>query len=520
MAFASNPKKIYESVSMAGISRNRFPKNPTISFTCKPGELVPCLVLPVVPGDNVMLSNILVARFPALAVPAFVPWKATTHYFYVSNRVVWPSFDEWFEDTAGETNLTVPRFTIQSTLSATEQRFLDFFGIPPIGDSVAQEDLEITAYEVAAFQKVYNDWYRPRPFQDPVAFELPAAGGNVGGAVRTQLLTPRLRSWEHDYHSSMLPEPMVAPEVNVPMNIVLDPDWIINGAQPFWSDGSAPIHDGHALQSTNRAAVDTTGAPPVDFAMLDPDGSLLGSTTVNQLREAYARMRYLEKMGRVGGEYYEVIQALYNVKISDARLQRSEYITGSRIPITINPVLATAESDGGPIGQQAGHMVGAGRGGGKMFHVEEHGTIICIFSMIPDPVYKQGIPRHFRAFDREDYIIPDMEHIGEQAVLSFEINAYEEAATALTEIGYLPNYQDRKEHLSRIAGEFRDSLSAYVVTKEYSGVPTLDLAFVQVPTNIADNIFVVDAGVTDPIWINMIHNIVHETCLSVYSDPI
>lgn len=504
---------------MAGVDRNWFDKTHPVSFTCKPGELVPCLVLPVVPGDKVRLDNTLVARFPALVAPAFVAWTAVVHYFYVSNRIVWQSFDEWFQNPE-DVAAGVPRFTVQNTLTATQQRFMDFFGIPPIADSTAEEDLEISAFPFAAFQKIYNDWYRPRPFQDPVTFELPAAGGNVGGTVRTALLTDRLKSWEHDYHTSMLPEPLVAPEVTVPMTITLDPDFLANGSLPTFSDGAIPVHDGFVLQSAAQLQVDSAGAPPIDPAGYDPDGSLVTQTTINVLREAYARMRYLEKMGRVGGEYYEIIQAVYNKRISDARLQRSEYITGSKVPISINPVLATTQVTDYPIGQQAGHMVGAGSGGGKTFEAEEHGYIIGIFSIIPKPVYKQGVPRHFRAFSREDFIIPDLANIGEQEVLSYEINAYEEDQNDLTTIGYLPNYTHHKQMQGRIAGEFRSDLSHYVVVKQYTGVPTLNTAFVQVPTNIADHIFVADADISDPVWINMLHGIAHETCLPVYSDPI
>lgn len=519
---SSNPNKIYESISLSAIQRNWFDLTHVKSFTCKPGELVPCLVMPVVPGDNVKIGNVMLNRFPALIAPAFVSAKAYVHYFYVSNRIVWESFDEFFQDMAGDAGYTVPTFNIEQTMTATQQRFMDFFGIPRIADSTNKEDIDICAYAFAAFQKIYNDYYRPRPFQDPVTYLLPAAGGDIGTVTRNLLLTGRLRSWEHDYHSSMLPEPLATPDVSFGVNIALKDDWETFGS-PFWNAaGSAgvAIHDGHVLQSAFVNKVDTAGVPPVDIAAWNPDNTLEGSTTYNQYREARARALYLEKMGRAGGEYYEIIQALYAERISDARLQRSEYITGSQCQISINPILATADSGAAsPVGQQSGHAVGAAEGGGKTFHVNEHGFIIGIYSLIPKPVYSQGIPRHFRAFTREDYIIPDMANIGEQEVLSFEINAYEEAQDSLSTIGYLPNYTHFKQMQSTIAGEFRDDLNHYVVVKEYSGVPTLDTAFVQVPTNCMDHIFVADADISDPIWVNMLHKIDKETCLPVYSDP-
>lgn len=514
---SSNPKKIYESVSMAGLSENWFDQTHTFSFTGNPGELIPCLVLPVVPGSRVELDNVSLTRLPPLVAPAFVAAEAYVHYFYVSNRVVWESFDEWFEDPEGS-GFTVPVLTVEDGLSSDQYELLDYFRIPPI--SGGEDELDIVAFPFAAFQKIYNDYYRPRPFQDPVPFELPQAGGNVGGTVRSQLLERRFRSWEHDYHTSMLTEPLVAPTVNIPLTINVNPTWGPDGANPkFINSAGIPIHDGDVLQSAGILKVNTAGALPVDSAAFDPDGSLVAEGTVNQLREAYARMRYLEKMGRVGGEYYEIIQALYNRRISDARLQRAEYITGTKMDLIINPVLSTAGSDAG-LADQGGHAFAAGKSHGGSFEAEEHGYIIGIYSMIPKPVYKQGVHRSYRAFTREDYLIPDMANIGEQAVYSYEINAYKEPQNDLTTIGYLPNYTHMKEIQSAIAGEFRTVLQHYCVVKEYSGVPTLDISFVQVPPQILDDILVSGSFNNHCLWVNMLHGIKHRLPLPVYSDPI
>lgn len=518
-----NKKKIYETVSTANLNENWFDWTHTFSFTCKFGELVPCFSRMVVPGQVLDIENIMLNRFPPLIAPAFLAASATVHYFYVPLRVLWESFDEWFEEvqTADGSNYTVPFMEVVNTLTAEQKRFLDFLRINPMSAGRTNQ-LDITAYRQSAYVKIYNDYYRARPFLDPQPFELPAAGGDIGGSLTADLCQIRQRAWEHDYHTSMLPEPMVAPTVNIPLTIQLDPDYILNGAVPKFMDGSAtpiPIHDGDVLQSAGRLKVNTAGGLPVDNAAYDPDGSLLAQGTVNELREAYARMRYLEKMGRAGGEYYEIIQALYNTRISDARLQRAEYITGSKVSVTVNPILSTAATEAG-LGDQGGHMVAAGSGGGGKFFCEEHGIVMGIYSIIPKPVYAQGIERELRAFAFEDYLIPDMASIGEQAVLSYEINSYTEAQANLTTIGYLPNYQNYKEMQSAIAGEYRNFLSQYVVTKLYSGVPTLDLEFVEVPPDICDHIFVSGSFNNDCVWVNMMHKIETRLPLPVYSDPI
>lgn len=68
---------------------------------------------------------------------------------------------------------------------------------------------------------------------------------------------------------------------------------------------------------------------------LDPNGTLRAvgdadeissTTTINDLRAAYALQKFLEKNARAGTRYTETLLAHYNVRSSDARLQRAEYI--------------------------------------------------------------------------------------------------------------------------------------------------------------------------------------------------
>lgn len=533
MRKSTNPNKIYESIPSAATGRNSFDKTHVKHFTGRVGTLIPCMISPVVPGDKFKIAHSLQVRFPALVVPAEVRMDAYLHTFYVPERVLWSGFDNWFQRDSG---YTVPRFQVKTALSDAQDRFLDYLGIPPIGDSTAKVAMMVKAAPAAVYQKIYNDYFRPRPFEDPIDIALPDAGGTISDALRDRLLTLRQRSWEHDYFTSMLPEPMVAPDVTLGVgDVVLKDNWYtVHDARPwFVDDGKTADPDGNTWKNNDSTLVGqpgitiAAGIAPSQRVAYDPNGSLeVEASTIQALRIAYARARYLEKMGRAGGEYYEIIQALYDEKIPDSRLQRAEYVTGMKAPVIINPVLSTTQVTGSPVGQQYGHAISIGNGGGKTFNVPEHGYMMTIFSLVPKPTYKQGVPRHFRAFDQEDYIIPDLAHIGEQPVYSWEVTAYEEDvddANGATEIGYMPNYTDKKQMQSSIAGEFRNSLQNYVVTKEYDtsgGLPTLDKAFVQIPIDVCDHIFVVASGITDPLWCTVLHAIDHEMPLPVYSEPI
>lgn len=521
---SQNPNRIYTEISIDNVPSNRFDKTHAVAMTFKPGELAPCLMLPVHPGDYVDIGAIMMARFPALVAPAMFSGSLSVNYFYVSNRVVWESFDEWFANP-DDVPFGQPKLPLDAALDSDQERFLDMFGVPPVSASTAKEALNVLPYAFAAYNKVYNDYFRPRPFEDEIPYKLPAAGGALGPSWRTDLLQIRYRSWEHDYHTSMLPEPLVSPDVNIGIDIALKDDWQ-NFGTPKWMQAGigVPTGDGNVVQSSAISQTVTTSIPSLQPNAYDPDGTLEGTSLVNILREAYARQRYLERIGRAGGEYYEIIRAQYGKWIPDARLQRSEYICGLKSHMSINPVLSTAATDDAPVAEQSGHGVLAGSSDGQRgFSVDEHGYIIGIASFVPKPMYGQGVPKHLRSFDRTDYITPDFTNIGEQAVDSSEITAYEEPEGTLTTMGYLPNYTHYKQMQSRVAGLFRSSLAHYVMGKYYdttSGIPALNKEFIQINPDCMDHLFVVKAGITDPIWFNILHNIEHQTCLPVYSDPI
>ena len=64
----------------------------------------------------------------------------------------------------------------------------------------------------------------------------------------------------------------------------------------------------------------------------DPEGSLeVGATTINDLRRAFRLQEWLEKNARGGTRYIENILMHFGVKSSDKRLQRPEYITGTKV---------------------------------------------------------------------------------------------------------------------------------------------------------------------------------------------
>ena len=71
--------------------------------------------------------------------------------------------------------------------------------------------------------------------------------------------------------------------------------------------------------------------------------------SVNELRYQFAIQRMKEKAARGWTRYVEVILNQYGVKISDYRVQRSEYLGRQRIPITYQQVAQTFGQTDNPL---------------------------------------------------------------------------------------------------------------------------------------------------------------------------
>jgi hypothetical protein len=169
---------------------------------------------------------------------------------------------------------------------------------------------------------------------------------------------------------------------------------------------------------------------------------------------------------------------MFGVTSSDARLQRPEYITGTKSPVVISEVLNTTGTDNAPQGNMAGHGVSVVDGYKDSYYCEEHGFIIGIMSILPKPAYLQGLDRYFSKIqDPTQYYFSSFANIGEQEVLNQEIYSY--TATGEQTFGYIPRYAEYRYMPNRVAGDFRTSLRFWHHARYFDNQPTLSQQFVE-----------------------------------------
>ena len=153
----------------------------------------------------------------------------------------------------------------------------------------------------------------------------------------------------------------------------------------------------------------------------------------------------------------------------------------------------------------AGHGLAVSTGKYGNYFCEEHGYIIGIMSVMPQPAYQQGIPKTYLKSDPLDFFWPSFAHIGEQPVQNNELYAY--TATGEDTFGYVPRYAEYKYQASRVAADFRTNLLNYWhLGRIFATQPALNQAFIECDPDQVERIFAVQDG-EDNLYCQIMHKI-------------
>lgn len=204
------------------------------------------------------------------------------------------------------------------------------------------------------------------------------------------------------------------------------------------------------------------------------------AANINDLRLAFALQRYEEARARYGSRYTEYLRYL-DVRSSDARLQRPEYLGGGRQTIQFSEVLQTGVTTSGDdtegVGNLRGHGIAAVRSNRYRRFFEEHGYVITLLSVLPKTIYVQGLHRTFNRRTKEDFWQKELQHIGQQEVLNKELYAPHASPDGV--FGYQDRYDEYRRTPSRVSGEFRSTeLDYWHMARLFDSDPTLNASFV------------------------------------------
>lgn len=501
-------KNIFNSVQVENPSRSHFDLSHEVKLTCDMGPLIPTLVMECVPGDKFRIGCESLLRFAPLVSPVMHEINVFMHYWFVPYRLLWPNWETYI--TNSEDPLPAfPTFPCGDTIWQSGS-LMDYFGLPdPTGQP---EIVQISAMAHAAYQCIYQEWYRDENLVPDVDFEL-VNGSNAGNL---DLPVLRLRAWEKDYFTAALPFAQKGAPVNIPLGTLTDVEVFRDTAGVPGTSQITPTGGTYpaAFNINVAASPDVVG----DVLYASTSDLDLGSTTINDLRRAFRLQEWLEIQARAGSRYVETILGHFGVRSSDKRLQRPEYITGTKSPVRISEVLQTGETGTSPQGNMAGHGVSYTRGKYGSYYCEEHGLIMGIMSVIPKPAYQNGIPKFFlKTNDPFDFYWPKFANIGEQPVLNDEIYAYQ--ADGADTFGYVPRYSEYKYMPSRTCGEFRSTLDYWTLTRQFGSAPGLNQAFIEVAQSETERIFAVPAAPNAHLYVSIYHAISSLRKMPKYGTP-
>jgi hypothetical protein len=479
-----------------------------VKATFKLGQLIPTAVIQTLPGEKYELSTACLARCSGLVSPIMDQMEIVTRWFHVTNDILWPEFEDFID---GRTQVAHPVLRFSGTVP--DDRIGSYLGYQSRAALRSSN-----AMPIAAYYKIYDDWFRDDDLQSELFTEL-VAGDNMSAYDPTNF--PNKVNYQMDYFHKANTEVQSGTAVEIPL-ISGGPIDVVADTFPTNPARIRRPSDGVALAG-NLSAGSGTGFLREDDTtdvMLDPNGSLVVDVqgvaqTITALRTAIRTQELLEMENRVGSRHVETTLAHWGHRIPDYRAGRSELIGTNRAPMVISEVLATAEGADTEVGDFAGHGIAMDKGKDAYYTAHDHGILMAISYVIPKTSYQEGEHRLFDKTDRFDYPFLKLGSIGDQAIKNKEI--YSLHSDPEGTFAYGPRYDEFRSYPNRTLGEFRTSLNHFTLTRIFGAEPSNNFIFAEVESGNHSRIFTDTTG--DHIWASFFHKVIRRSPISKYGIP-
>jgi len=481
-------------IPQTDVPRSRFRMRQTRKQAFNASELVPVMCEEVLPGDTWQHTESIMARLATPIAPVVDDLDLETWYFFVPNRITWQGtapITKW-EDfiTGNDAGLTLP--TMRAVIPTVSYELLpnsvlDHFGLLPQVYAAA-DSFNFNVLPIWAYFTIYNEWFRDENLQVGWSWSPSWTSGVssdiVQGATTWDQMPLRVNK-RSDYFTRSLPWPQKGAAVTIPLgtSAPVYTTGVTSDALLPWTPNSA-----NAKQINTAGAIGVLTADTGTFGNMFADLSTATAATINSLRPAMATQQLLEKDARGGTRYVESLLVHFGVRSPDYRLQRPEYLGGSKLPVTVNPIAQTAAYDAEPgldpsaIGNLGAEMHASGHKRTFTYAATEHGYIIGLCAVRATPTYQQGTRRHWRRQTRLDFAWPTLANLGEQAVNAMEIYQTTTGVASQPTWGYQERNAEYRYTPNEITGVLRSTaaqpLDWWHYAEEFGSEPLLNSSFI------------------------------------------
>lgn len=556
---------IFTDVKLERFPRHHFDKSYFNRFTCNHGLAIPFFVDEVVPGDRVDVKTFGRIQLQPLATSSMQNLRCYFRYFYVPYRLLWENWDKFMtQDAQSELAIQAPYTILTGILlnrikdnvgSLHDMLGLNIFNpnsnqsLPSIGQSYKEyvsesfpgASLQFNLFRWAAYRLIWDTYFRDENLQEEI-FEPLKDGYNNPNLSYLQQLLPV--AYEKDYFTTALPWPQKGDAVNLNAYLTMDVDFPVSYVDslnnPLNLRKSTAEYSPRPLGSTDAIEFDAyfgydsirdrDNTNIVNSSINLPQDAFSTSFNINDLRYSNALQRFLERKALGGSRPAEFYLSMYGVRVDDLRIGQPLYLGGGYSNVSITDVTQQSQTTSdSPLGTLAGN--GKSFPAMKMnnpYYCQEFGILMGIMYIRPEINYSQGLDRRLQLFDTLDFYNPVFAHLGEEAVLTSELYLKPDINNCKHGIGYAENnndetfgYQSRYAYLkhkrNEIHGDFKTSLSNWVLSVGFENTPTLSDEFITVDQNY--DIFAVTSAAEHHYLVELYNNYQSESNMPNFVIP-
>ena len=284
-----------------------------------------------------------------------------------------------------------------------------------------------------------------------------------------------------------------------------------NALQIGVSHNPTPVA-GNTGDGTHEIQLRSNHTHPFSIELSDTSARL----NVLALKRAEAIQQYRQDLMRAGNRTQDIFKQIYGSTPKSELDEAPYFIEVASNDISVNPIIATAETgqgDNGSLGDIAARSTITGAPLNFKFSTKDFGVVLFLSYIVPDSMYNSyRLDPLNMILDQEGFGLPYFQNLGLQPVIGAALNNLASEAIRTRILGYCPPYIERKTDVDLVHGnlvdcfiprvnaegadtEYQGSLSHWVVSRaDMQQECAVSLRNFYINPRVLDSVFKLSAG--------------------------